>query len=61
MRLSIRSKSQIVTTGAEVEFVEGREVTLDCQYQVDSALLGGLHVSWFKDGVNLDIMGHNYI
>jgi hypothetical protein len=54
-QLNIRSRSTIVSKAVEVEFVKDSEVTVDCEYQVDPALLGGLHIHWFKDGVNLEV------
>jgi len=55
-QLNVRSSSKIISKAVHAEFVKDSEVTFDCEYQVDSALLGGLHVDWFKDGVNLDII-----
>jgi len=55
-QLNIRSRSTIISQAKQEEFVEGSEVTFDCEYEVDSGLLGGLTVSWFKDGEYLDII-----
>merc|ERR1712013_663229 len=55
-QLNIRRRSTIISQAKQEEFVEGSEVTFDCEYEVDSGLLGGLTVSWFKDGEYLDII-----
>merc|ERR1712013_567351 len=55
-QLNIRSRSTIISQAKQEEFVEGSEVTFDCEYEVDNGLLGGLTVSWFKDGEYLDII-----
>eukprot|EP00092_Neocalanus_flemingeri_P009191 GFUD01009892.1.p1 GENE.GFUD01009892.1~~GFUD01009892.1.p1 ORF type:complete len:761 (+),score=236.03 GFUD01009892.1:117-2399(+) len=54
--LNVRNKSVIVSGPSHLEFKQNSQVTFDCQVQVDSALLGGLQILWFKDGVNLDLI-----
>ena len=56
VELNVRNKSVIVSDAVDVLFEKNSEVTFDCQHRVDSALLGGLHIDWFKDGVNLDLI-----
>ena len=54
--LNVRNRSVIVSEAVHEIFEKDKEVTIDCQHEVDKALLGGLHVNWFKDGVNLDLI-----
>merc|ERR1719347_1678681 len=54
--LNIRTRSKIISQAVQEVFVADREVTFDCLYQVDPALLGGLHVTCFKDGEDLHVI-----
>ena len=54
--VNIRSKSEIISPARQVEFLADSEVTLPCDYKVDSALLGGLEVAWYKDGENIEVI-----
>ena len=56
VELNVRNHSVIVSNAAHVLFEKDSQVTFDCQHEVDSALLGGLQINWFKDGVNLDLI-----
>lgn len=56
VELNVRQHSVIVSSPLHRQFVKESQVTFDCQVKVDSALLGSLHIGWFKDDVNLNVI-----
>jgi len=53
---NVRNNSVIISEYKEVIFEKDREVTFDCEHEVDDALVGGLKIDWFRDGTNLDLI-----
>ena len=56
VELRVRDKTVIVSRAEHIRFEEDSQATFDCHVEVDTTLLGGLHIDWFKDGVNMDLI-----
>jgi len=54
--LNVRKTSKVLSQNVHLVYQDNADATIDCKHEVDSALLGGLKIEWFKDGVNLDLV-----